>query len=82
LMSIMNLELPKKQKPYLPFSMVNLIGTSSQKPVLHLPDKSHLHWYGKKDNRIGRKMGHMTCLDKTSKKALSNLLKQLRKQVL
>ena len=82
LMAIMNLEMPKNQEAYLPFSMVNLIGSSSNKPSLQLPEKAHLHWYGKKDNRDGRKMGHMTGLDKTADKALSYLLRQLKKQVL
>lgn len=42
----------------------------------------HLHWYGKKGNREGRKIGHITITDNTIKKALNkavairNILKQ------
>lgn len=41
------------------FAMVNLLGKSKRKPRLQFSPQGHLHWYGKEDNRSGRKMGHL-----------------------
>lgn len=48
--------------------MVNLLGKTEGKAVLKMPviahgqEEVHLHSYGKKQSRIGRKMGHITVL--------------------
>lgn len=62
--SICNLPLGQTKQPR-PSAMVNLLGevwengTPDWKRVLTLPDVS-LHLYGKKEPRVGRKMGHIT----------------------
>jgi 5-(carboxyamino)imidazole ribonucleotide synthase len=57
------------------YAMVNLLGKSSNTPNWTPPTNIRLHWYGKKDNRAGRKMGHLNCCDKTPKRALQRALK-------
>ena len=60
------------------FAMLNLLGL--KKPVSFLPPKgTALHWYGKKDTHIGRKMGHLNSLDTSPNKALKPLLDFLKK---
>jgi len=51
------------------FAMVNFLGparligsTVSRAPTQGLSPELHLHWYGKKDVRAGRKMGHVNGL--------------------
>lgn len=74
--AILNLPLSPKAKLVSPgFAMLNLIGQSTNSPVLIAPDKVSLHWYGKKENRAGRKMGHVTALGSTPEKALREVLK-------
>ena len=82
LMAVLNQNLPKKIEPFSYFSMVNLIGTSEIKPKITTGSSTSLHWYGKSDNRKGRKMGHITALSKTSKKALDIALKEEKRQKL
>lgn len=51
--------------------MINLLGTRSGRPgvdVLRAAGAvagAHLHWYGKRETRPGRKMGHVTALGAT-----------------
>jgi 5-(carboxyamino)imidazole ribonucleotide synthase len=52
------------------FAMMNLLGKSAENPSLRLPRGVHLHWYGKQENREGRKMGHYNVLAETPNKAL------------
>jgi 5-(carboxyamino)imidazole ribonucleotide synthase len=48
--------------------MVNLLGTSDAMPAAHDFDRAlqfkgaRLHWYGKREARVGRKLGHITAL--------------------
>lgn len=58
------------------FAMANLIGTSEEEPSLKGQLTGHLHWYGKKDNRAGRKMGHVNYVGKTVKSVLKTALKE------
>ena len=62
------------------FAMYNLLGTSLQKPEWSLGATRDvkLHWYGKSENRPGRKMGHVTSLDSTPEKALAHLKRNQR----
>ncbi|MCC7405471.1 MAG: 5-(carboxyamino)imidazole ribonucleotide synthase [Bdellovibrionales bacterium] len=57
------------------FAMLNLLGASANIPQWTLPPNLSLHWYGKIENRPGRKMGHLTTLDRSPQAALSRLLK-------
>lgn len=57
------------------FAMYNLIGSTQAPPRWTLPPGVSLHWYGKKDNRPGRKMGHLNTLGASASKALTQLLK-------
>ena len=82
LMAVLNQNLPKKIDPHSAFSMVNLIGTCEIKAKIKASASTSLHWYGKKDNRKGRKMGHITALSKSSNKALELALKEEKRQKL
>lgn len=62
------------------FAMVNLLGGSSaNKTKWNLDSEIDLHWYGKLDNRKGRKMGHINTLGATPQAALTNALKNLKR---
>lgn len=41
------------------FAMYNLLGSHSGAPTLAFPADAVVHWYGKAENRPGRKMGHL-----------------------
>lgn len=82
ILSILNQKLPSKVTPHKAFAMVNLIGSSKRKPKLQSFDKGCIHWYGKLENRPGRKMGHITSLDSTPSKALNLALKAEKGQIL
>lgn len=60
------------------FAMMNLLGEHAQPPEWVLPPDIRLHWYGKNENRIGRKMGHINALGSTPETALS-LVRRRRK---
>jgi 5-(carboxyamino)imidazole ribonucleotide synthase len=53
-----------------PLAMMNLLGKGGHEPNWKLPRNVHLHWYGKSENREGRKMGHYNVLASTPNKAL------------
>ena len=53
------------------FAMMNLLGTKSGPPEWRLPADVRLHWYGKSENRVGRKMGHINSLAETPERALA-----------
>ncbi len=57
------------------FAMMNLIGRSADAPSWKVPRSIHLHWYGKLENRIGRKMGHFNVLAASPAKALTIAMK-------
>ena len=80
---LLNWPLPK-ENTFLSkdFSMINLLGKSSN-PVQFPKDlQGHLHWYGKKDNRPGRKMGHLNFLGSDKKKLLRLGLKERKRIIL
>lgn len=61
-----------------PFAMVNLVGSKqglASEPKVKPSTSSYVHWYGKKESRPGRKMGHVTVLAKTADAALKVALK-------
>lgn len=56
------------------FAMYNLIGSSKETPQwTDIPDGIGFHWYGKTENRPGRKMGHMNAIGTTPEAALNTL---------
>ena len=56
------------------FAMLNLLGEKGGDPKWDLPPNLFLHWYGKVENRSGRKMGHLNALGSTPQRALTRLL--------
>jgi 5-(carboxyamino)imidazole ribonucleotide synthase len=52
------------------FAMLNLLGETAEPAKWLLPSAIKLHWYGKEENRPGRKMGHINALAATPEKAL------------
>ena len=57
------------------FAMLNLLGEKSITPRWQLPAEIKLHWYGKKDNRPGRKMGHINVVGSSPTQALNKVLR-------
>lgn len=81
LKSCLNYQLPKmEEKQKYSFVMTNLIGKCSDPVVLPKDLTGHLHWYGKNENRPGRKMGHINYIDTYSEKNSKNLLKKALKE--
>ena len=75
------------------FAMLNLLGEGSPQPLFQTKGKAcslidqsqalkqkgfHLYWYGKKQSRPGRKMGHINCLGDRSLERLLQLKKQIK----
>jgi len=56
------------------FAMVNLLGEGAH-VKLSYKAIGQIHWYGKQENRMGRKMGHITVLDRNPRQALARALK-------
>jgi 5-(carboxyamino)imidazole ribonucleotide synthase len=61
------------------FAMMNLLGSSTVAPTWRLPTDARLHWYGKNENRPGRKMGHINALGATPEGALAVVQRERRK---
>ncbi len=78
--AVCGLPLPQKNLQVNPaFTMVNLIGESENQMQIPQNISGHLHWYGKEQNRKGRKMGHINYLGKKSEALLKIALKERRK---
>lgn len=73
IMCLLGQKLPKPIEIKKGFAMVNLLGDSTNTPQLE-PIKG-LHWYGKEENRPGRKMGHINVVEKNPSEALKKALK-------
>lgn len=71
----LDLELPEIKKRAPAFAMVNLLGEGGKSIHLDRGPQGFLHWYGKTENRSGRKLGHINTLDKDPKSALKAALK-------
>lgn len=72
--AILNLDLNTPIKKSGGFAMLNLLGDPTCTKWLP-PKNTILHWYGKTECRLDRKMGHLNCLEVTPNKALNILLK-------
>ena len=79
LMAGLGLELPEIKILDKSFVMTNLLGESEKE--FSFPDKltGKLHWYGKKENRPGRKMGHINYLGPAGKSLLTKALLERKK---
>lgn len=55
------------------FAMYNLIGSHYSAPDWSLDPQVCFHWYGKKENRPGRKMGHLNARAATASQAIAKL---------
>lgn len=68
---LLDLPLPK-ENTFLAknFAMINLLGRTSNPAWAPKNFQGRLHWYGKKDNRPGRKMGHLNLIGNNSQKLL------------
>ena len=62
------------------FAMVNVLGASSRLGAVPALATGRFHWYGKLENRKGRKMGHINTLGSSPQSALQRALK-LRKDI-
>lgn len=51
------------------FAMINLLGEGGKTELSRRPE-GFLHWYGKTENRLGRKLGHINVLGTSAKAAL------------
>jgi 5-(carboxyamino)imidazole ribonucleotide synthase len=71
----LGLPLPEPELMRPAFAMVNLLGEGRSQVQLSHSTEGHLHWYGKTENRPGRKLGHITVLDKSAPQALRRALK-------
>jgi 5-(carboxyamino)imidazole ribonucleotide synthase len=72
-------------RPLAPAAMINLLGDHLQqataerwRSVFELP-QTFLHMYGKSEARIGRKMGHITCLGATADAAQAAAVESRRR---
>jgi len=61
------------------FAMLNLIGISEQTVQVPLDLQGQLHWYGKNENRPGRKMGHVNYLGQSAQALLKLGLRERKK---
>jgi len=75
----LDLPLPKVELNKRGFAMVNLLGEGKGEPILSYRTEGKLHWYGKTENRPGRKIGHINVTDASPQKALKRAL-QWRKE--
>jgi 5-(carboxyamino)imidazole ribonucleotide synthase len=77
LRALLNQPLPPVEQISEGFAMYNLLGGTRKKPKITLNPLVKLHWYGKLENRKGRKMGHITAVEDSPKLALKLLKKSL-----
>ncbi len=78
LLCLISADLPKPELIAPGFAMVNLLGEKSKNPSWSIPNNAQVYWYGKGENRPGRKMGHINSIAKSPKDALNHALKALK----
>ena len=75
LLSILNQTLPPNPLELASgYAMVNLLGQTGKLPKWSISPNIKIHWYGKTQNRIGRKMGHINTTGPSANRALNKLL--------
>lgn len=80
LAACLNMDLPSTVMCKSNFAMYNVLATGAPRIGWNLSGDTALHWYGKKENPKGRKMGHINVLGTTPRRALATATK-LRKSV-
>lgn len=65
----LDLPLPNVELMRKGFAMVNLLGEGGRVELSRRPE-GYLHWYGKNENRPGRKLGHINVLGSNPRSAL------------
>ncbi len=78
LLCLMSSDLPQPELIAPGFAMVNLLGEKQSHPSWALSKDAQVYWYGKTENRPGRKMGHINSIAKNPKAALQQALKALK----
>jgi len=89
LKAVSNQDLKSPRLLYKEFAMLNLLGEGSLPPMFQpgsliesrqmLSRKGfQLYWYGKKESRPGRKMGHINCVGGQALQRLLKLKRQLK----
>jgi 5-(carboxyamino)imidazole ribonucleotide synthase len=78
----LNLKFNKLTPLVKSFAMTNLIGAGSSKVTFPKDLEGHLHWYGKEENKPGRKIGHVTYLGLEAKKTLRTALSERKRMKL
>ena len=71
---ILGMPLPPIEQKVPAFVMVNLLGTSTRRPLIKKYPTGSLHWYDKQENRPRRKMGHINYLGRNKKALLRKAL--------
>lgn len=79
LLAVTGASLPKVHALSGGFAMANLLGKTGETPNWSHPLSGRLHWYGKRENRPGRKMGHINACGKTADEALKLVLQSRKK---
>ena len=79
LLAIAGEEIPEPTLYSKGFAMINLLGQSTKPPSWTLSEGARLHWYGKLDNRPGRKMGHLNALGSSAEEALRKVQRAQRR---
>lgn len=78
LLCLIGSDLPQPVLVAPGFAMVNLLGENAKSPSWKMPTQAQIYWYGKNQNRPGRKMGHINSVAKTPKEALNHALRALK----
>ena len=78
LLCLVSADLPLPELVAPGFAMVNLLGENTKNPSWEIPAKAQIYWYGKEQNRPGRKMGHINSIANNPKAALNQALKALK----
>jgi 5-(carboxyamino)imidazole ribonucleotide synthase len=60
------------------FAMYNLLGKSTNQPTWQLSPGVKLHWYGKEENYMGRKMGHLNAIADGPNQALNKVKRAIK----
>jgi 5-(carboxyamino)imidazole ribonucleotide synthase len=71
----LDFKMPKPELTRPGFAMVNLLGSGNPNTGLSHSGPGHLHWYGKSENREGRKLGHINVLGGNPKQALQQAIR-------
>lgn len=79
LLAVAGESLPKLRTLSGGFAMANLLGKTGETPDWSHPLSGRMHWYGKSENRPGRKMGHINAWGKTADEALKLVLQSRKK---